>query len=101
MQIKAAMEAIEKASPDELMTGLGPSSAGIYIKVRPEHHPSQYQNNKADSENYLLFMYFALKGLGEVPRLILAEVGAPYDHFAIFGGEDQAISMEWRARSPN
>jgi len=100
-QIKAAIEAAEKASPDEVMTGLGPSKGGIYVKVRPEKQQSQYKNNTATEENdHLLLTYFALKGLGEVPRLMLAEVGAPYDHFVVFGGEEQDVAMEWRARSP-
>lgn len=49
----------------------------------------------------LVLTYFAIQGLGEVPRLILAETGMAYESIAALGGEDQSIAMEWRSRSPN
>lgn len=100
-EIQAAIKASQQASPDEQIAGLlSPSSAALYLQIRPEQvPPPQYKRLSAD-EHPIILTYFAIKGLGEVPRLILAEAGVSYDTAAVFGGSDQSVSMEWRARSP-
>ena len=45
--------------------------------------------------------YLCIRGLGETPRMMLAECGASYTHLASPMGEDQAVACEWRKRSPN
>ena len=56
--------------------------------------------NRPAKKNIIL-TYFSIQGLGEVPRLILAEAGMPYESICAIGGEDQSVAMEWQTRSPN
>jgi len=97
------MIAAARAAPaSESISGLlgpVPSSAPLFFEVRPKGAaPEQYLQPAGAPP---LFSYFAIRGLGEVPRLMLAEIGAPYDHMATIGGEDQAMCANWRSRSPN
>ena len=50
-----------------------------------------------------VFTYFAIRGLGEVPRLMFAEAGAAYKSIATLGtwDEHQKHECNWRGRSPN
>lgn len=108
-EIRAAREASINAPTGGTVTGLGPSTAPLYLKIRPTHKPRQYsagpsakpRNGNAEEEKPLLLTYFAIPGLGEAIRILLAEVGADYDHLAVVGGELQALAADWRARSPN
>ena len=49
----------------------------------------------------LILTYFAIKGLGEVPRLLLAEADVAYISVAVQGGEPPDVVGDWRAKSPN
>ncbi|KAH8062450.1 glutathione transferase [Aureococcus anophagefferens] len=49
----------------------------------------------------LILTYFAIKGLGEVPRLLLAEADVAYISVAVQGGEAPDVVGDWRAKSPN
>jgi len=100
-EIAAAIKAAAEASPDEMISGLGgESKAVLYLKSNPLKK-TQYNTTLAENEEPLLLTYFALQGLGEVPKLILAEAGMSYDCIAVMGGEDQSLATEWRSRSPN
>mmetsp|Transcript_22084 Transcript_22084/g.30736 ORF Transcript_22084/g.30736 Transcript_22084/m.30736 type:complete len:267 (+) Transcript_22084:3-803(+) len=84
-----------------MIPGLGPSDGVIHIQYRPSKSPSQYKTSLFQDEKPLLLTYFAIKGLGEVPKLMLAECGAHYDQIAVVGLTDQSVAMEWRKRSQN
>lgn len=102
-ELAATIAAAEAAPADEKVTGLGSGTASIYFKV-PGISPPPWENyaeHPKVGEKPLVLAYFAIRGLGEVPRLLLAEAGAAYEHIAITGGETQANSLEWRTRSPN
>eukprot|EP00591_Stephanopyxis_turris_P001503 CAMPEP_0195511060 /NCGR_PEP_ID=MMETSP0794_2-20130614/3516_1 /TAXON_ID=515487 /ORGANISM="Stephanopyxis turris, Strain CCMP 815" /LENGTH=296 /DNA_ID=CAMNT_0040638603 /DNA_START=11 /DNA_END=901 /DNA_ORIENTATION=+ len=101
-EIKTAIETAKDCSPSDLVDGLGASSAVLHLQFRPSQPKKElYDTTLHPNEKPLLLTYFAIKGLGEVPKLMLAECGAHYDQIAPIGGEDQSIAMEWRARSPN
>ena len=92
------------ASSAEHITGLafgpGAPTAPLYFEVRPDaaNRPGQYARPAGER---LVLTYFAIRGLGEVCRLVLAEVQAAYDEVSVIGGERQADVLEWRANSPN
>jgi len=67
----------------------------------PGQKVKQYQAGRQSGEKSLILMYLCIRGLGETPRLMLAECGAAYTHLASPMGEPQAVSCEWRKRSPN
>jgi len=102
-ELAAAIAAAEAASADEKVTGLGSGKAPIYFKALGTLRPpwENYTVRPKAGEKPLVFTYFAIRGLGEVPRLLLAEAGAAFEHIAITGGEAQPDSLEWRSRSPN
>jgi len=100
-EIETAIQAAKAVSPDDMISGLGASKGVVYIQYRPSKSPSQYKTLLLPNEKPLLLTYFIIKGLGEVPKLMLAECGAHYDQIAIVGGEDQSAAINWRARSPN
>jgi len=102
-ELAATIAAAEAAPADEKVTGLGSGTASVYFKI-PGISPPPWENYAEQpkaGEKPLVLAYFAIRGLGEVPRLLLAEAGAAYEHIAITGGETQANSLEWRTRSPN
>jgi len=106
VEIKRAIQASDKADPEESISGLGASTAPIYVHVRPnkESFPSQYNSlneGGGEKDETPLFAYFAIKGLGEVQRMMFAEAHVPYDHMICIGGEEQSVAAEWRMRSPN
>jgi len=100
-EIETAIKASKAVSPDDIVSGLGPSDGIIHIQYRPSKSPSQYKTSQLQDEKPLILTYFAIKGLGEVPKLMLAECGAHYDQIGVVGGEDQSVAMEWRKRSQN
>jgi len=92
-----------KSSPDEQITGLiigGQPGNPLHFSVQGSN-ASQYNNALAAGEKPLVLTYFAIQGLGEVPRLMLAEAGAAYSHLAMVGNEHAAAAAEWRKRSAN
>ena len=99
-EIAATTKAAAEASPDEEINGISPSNAVLHLKSNPTPK-SQYNTSLQDSEKPLLLVYFTIQGLGEVPKLLLAEAGMAYECIAMPWVEDQALSMEWRSRSPN
>lgn len=97
-----ATQAASSASPEELITGLGASQATFYLKSKPTTTKLQYKTfSSNDDDKPLLLTYFAIQGLGEVPKLMLAEAETPYECIACMGGEDQSLALEWRTRAPN
>jgi len=100
-EIIAAIEAAASASQEGEVSGLGVSDGVLHLKFNPS--PKIQYNTDVDesSEEPLLLTYFAIQGRGEVPKLILAETGMPYDFIGVIGSEDQSLAMEWRSRSPN
>lgn len=98
-EIAEAIKASEAVSPDETVDGLGPSKGVMYVRFRPSPK-KQYDTELRSGEKPPLLTYFAIQGLGEVPRLMLAEAGMPYDHAIVVGGEDQSVALNWRSRSP-
>lgn len=102
-ELKVATTAASTASPDEEITGLGPSPAPLHLTSNgPTNTPKpQYHTSLQPHEEPLILTYFAIQGLGEVPKLLLAEAGMPYQCIAVMGGEDQSLALEWRTRSPN
>lgn len=94
--------ASSRAAPaDQMVSGIicGDVKSPIYNEVPAAvPRPAQYI---APSGGNVLFTYFSIRGLGEVPRLLLAESGAAYSSLAVTGDEDQADTFEWRSRSPN
>lgn len=98
-ELQAAIEASGEAPADEKLPGLGVGVAPIYFKVESTLVP-QYQEGCKKGEKSLLFVYLTIRGLGEVPRIMLAECGASYDHMMITMGESQEKGLEWRKRSP-
>ena len=101
-QIAAATKAAAVASQDNEVSGLGNSDAVLHLKSNYSSLKTQYNTGiDESSEKPLLLTYFTVQGLGEVPKLILAEAGMPYEFIGIIGSEDQSLAMEWRSRSPN
>jgi len=102
-ELSRAIAKSEAASATEKIAGLGSGKAPLYFKVEGTVRPpwEMYPTHPQGDEKPLVLTYFAIRGLGEVPRLILAEAGASFEHIAVTGGEAQADSMEWRKRSPN
>jgi len=101
-EISFAMQASKDADLEEPILGLGPSKGPIYVQVRPRGGiPPQYIYCLKENEETPIFTYFAIKGLGEVQRMMFAEANVPYDHIICVGGEDQSMVAEWRTRSPN
>ena len=101
-EIATAIKAAKEASGDEVINGLGPSNAVLYLPASTKSSVKpQYKNAVQSDEKPLLLTYFAIIGLGEVPKLLLAESQMPYDCIACIGGEDQSLSIEWRSLSPN
>ena len=102
-EIATATKSAASASPDGKISGLGPSDAVLHITFNPTPK-AQYKTeciDKSSGEKNIILTYFSIQGLGEVPRLILAEAGMPYESICAIGGEDQSVAMEWRTRSPN
>jgi len=100
-ELARAIKVANDASADEEVTGLGPGSkAPIYFPVKGPARPP-WEMYAIPHGKPLVFTYFAIRALGEVPRLLLAEAGATYEHIAVTGGEDQADALNWRTRSPN
>jgi len=100
MELAAAIKAAAEAPADEEIGGLGDGTAMVHYEVVGEC-PPQYKPGRQKGEKYLVLIYLCIRGLGETPRMMLAEVGASYTHLASPMGEDQAVSCEWRKRSPN
>lgn len=102
-EIATATKSAASASQDGKISGLGPSDAVLHITFNPTPK-AQYKTeciDESSGEKSLILTYFSIQGLGEVPRLILAEAGMPYESISAMGGEDQSVAMEWRTRSPN
>lgn len=100
-EIAAALEAAAKAPADEEISGLGSGTAMVVFEI-PGEKVKQYRSVAPKrGEKPLIFLYLCIRGLGETPRLMLAECGAAYTHLASPMGEEQAVSCEWRNRSPN
>lgn len=101
-EVAAAIAAAKAAPADEEIGGLGGGTAVIHFDVKPQgKRPKQYAFEEKHGEKSLVFLYLAIRGLGETQRLMLAEAGAEYTHFASPMGEDQSLCCEWRKRSPN
>lgn len=105
-ELLKATQAASSAPPEELIPGLdllpGASQATLYLKSKPTTKKLQYKTFSFDDDDKpLLLTYFAIQVLGEVPKLMLAETGTPYECIACMGGEDQSLALEWRTRSPN
>jgi hypothetical protein len=99
----ATAVAASRAAPGEQMiSGIGGTAgvkAAVYCCIpAAEPRPSQYSIPAGEP---LLFTYFAIRGLGEVPRLLLAEAGAAYNSLAVTGEEEPSDVCFWRKRSPN
>lgn len=99
-ELSAAIAAAAAAPASEEIAGLGDGTAILHFPVAGALGP-QYREGRRDGEQPLVFLYLAIRGLGETPRLMLAEAGATYEHLASPMGEDQSIAAEWRRRSPN
>ena len=99
-EVAAALAAAAAAPPDEEIGGLGDGTAMVAFEI-PGQKVKQYQAGRQSGEKSLILMYLCIRGLGETPRLMLAECGAAYTHLASPMGEPQAVSCEWRKRSPN
>ena len=93
--VKRSRDAAEAADP-EGMIALGGSDAPLVFDVVGERGSGARGDEKG-----LTLTYFAIKGLGEVPRLLLAEGGVSYTSLAVQGGEPQEIVGNWRSLSPN
>jgi len=101
-ELQVAIKAAAAASPNEAIDGLGNGKAPLYFKVAGvSPAPWEYPTLPQAGEKSLMFCYLAIRGMGEVPRLLLAEAGATYEHIACTMGETQPNSLEWRTRSPN
>jgi len=97
-EIAAAIAAAKAAPADEEIAGLHFGVAPVYFKVEPKgKRPWQYRQPRGKP---LVFAYLIIRGLGETVRLMLAEAGIPYEHFAITMAEPQSVALEWRKRSP-
>jgi len=98
-EIDAATKAAAAASQDDEVSGIGASDAVLHLKSNPSPKAQYITDIDESSEKPLLLTYFTIQGLGEVPKLILAEAGMPYDYIGVTGVE--SLDMEWRSRSPN
>lgn len=99
-ELEAALTAARQAPPDEEIGGLGDGTAMVAFEFKGSA-AKQYKQGRARGEKPLVFLYLCIRGLGETPRMMLAEAGAEYLHLASPMGEAQALSCEWRKRSPN
>ena len=99
-ELQNAILAAKFAPKDEDIGGLGDGTAMVHFDV-PAVKALQYKKGIKQGEKPLLFLYLCIRGLGETPRLMLAECGAAYCHLASPMGENQNIACEWRKRSPN
>lgn len=101
-EITVAKAAAAAAYPEGEIVGLGASDGVLHLHFTPAPKV-QYKTtvDASSGEKPLLLTYFAIQGLGEVPKLMLAETGMSYDFIGVIGSEEQAQAMEWRARSPN
>jgi len=99
-ELAAAITAAKEAPGDEEISGLSCGTAMLHFDV-PGVPAKQYKAGRLRGEKPLVFLYLCIRGLGETPRMMLAECGAPYIHLASPMGETQAVSCEWRTRSPN
>ena len=100
-ELAAAIAAAAKAPADEEIGGLGDGTAMVHFEVAGGACPKQYKAGQHRGEKPLVLLYLCIRGLGETPRMMLAECGASYTHCASPMGEDQAVACEWRKRSPN
>lgn len=98
-ELQAAIAASAAAPEEEILEGLGSGVAPVHFKVIG-NLKAQYKEGCRFGDKPLMFAYLTIRGLGEVPRLMLAEAGASYDHIAVTMAEEQAVSLEWRKRSP-
>jgi len=101
-EIIVAKEAAAAASQEREIVGLGVSDGVLHLQFNPS--PKVQYNTTIDAssgEKPILLTYFAIQGLGEVPKLILAETGMSYEFIGVIGSEEQSLAMEWRSRSPN
>ena len=74
-EIAAAIAAAAAADADEEISGLGSGSAMVHFEV-PGAAAPQYAKlgaGRKAGEKKLVFMYLCIRGLGETPRLMLAE----------------------------
>jgi glutathione S-transferase len=94
-----ALAAAAAAPPDESLLGLTDATPAPVCVAVPAVPAPQYARPEA-WEKPLRLTYFAIQGLGEVPRLMLAEAGAAYESVAVYGGE-QGTELAWRTASPN
>jgi len=102
-EIAAAIAAAAAAPADEEISGLGTGRAVVHFEV-PAVAAPQYTKlgpGRKAGEKKLVFLYLCIRGLGETPRLMLAEAGAEYTFLASPMGEAQDVACEWRKRSPN
>ena len=97
-EIATAIAAAKAAPADEEISGLGDGSAMVHFEVEGAAC-KQYKNGRQRGEKPLVLLYLCIRGLGETPRLMLAECGASYTHLASPMGEAQAASCEWQELS--
>ena len=96
-EIAAAIAAAKAAPPDEEIAGLGSGTAMVHWEV-PGSPAKQYKS-PARGEKHLVFLYLCIRGLGETPRLMLAECGAAYTHLTQRSGEARARLLQDGARA--
>mmetsp|Transcript_33876 Transcript_33876/g.55962 ORF Transcript_33876/g.55962 Transcript_33876/m.55962 type:complete len:287 (+) Transcript_33876:29-889(+) len=99
-EIAAAISAAKQAPADEEIDGLFCGIAMVHFDVKATPC-KQYKSGRQHGEKPLILIYLCIRGLGETPKLMLAEAGAEYTHLASPMGEVDAVSCEWRKRSPN
>ena len=99
-EVQAAIAAAKDAPADEEINGLGSGTAMVLFDVKAKP-AKQYKSGYERGDKPLVLVYLTIRGLAEVPRLMLAEAGVEYIHLASPMSETQAVACEWRKRSPN
>ena len=74
-EIAAAIAAAKSAPADEEIGGLGDGTAMVHFEVKGTP-AKQYKSGQKRGEKPLVFLYLCIRGLGETPRMMLAEAGA-------------------------
>ena len=93
--VPSGLQSFTRLASSAAIAGLGPSAAPLFFRVRPRGAPPpQYAARPAPGEPPLVLTYFAIRGLGETVRLLLAEAAVPHDHLAVVGGEPMALAAE-------